>query len=759
VKELRVYGDATRSVPPLIPIDIEVPMTGKVDAPDNSPRGAEKADQHYRPDIEGLRAVAVVAVVLFHAGVMFLPGGFVGVDVFFVISGFLITGMLWRETGRTGTVSLRRFWAARARRLLPASVLVGIITAVASAMLLPPLQSKTVSIDAITSALYVSNYWFAFTGVNYFGRENLLAPSPFQHYWSLGVEEQFYLVWPLLILFTAWVIRRFRRGRVDGPTSPMPYLAVLALIAAVSFFLSVALTYVLPPFAYFSLPTRAWQLALGGIVAFTAPWWRKLPVAPAAMVGWCGLGLIVAAYVLIDGTSPYPGVVAALPTAGAALVIAAGCAASSSGAGALLGTAPMRAIGRVSYSWYLWHWPVLVLVPAALGHRLGVGATVAAVALSLALAILTMRYVENPVRFSPTLRDSPSRSLTMGGVTTAAAVIAGVVTLVAVQTPSGRGPDATPLTVTAFPVPAGSPIQDFDAAVQNTFDQVQAAVSASLSMTAVPPNLTPALTGQAAEVASMQSGGCLRVVPFDSSPHPDCVTGDPNSPVTVALVGDSQSAMFNPAFEAVTAERGWRLLRMAKVACPIVELPSAKHFDGVAEALSRCAHWRAGIMDRLRAERPSLVVVSSARVYGNDGLGIWGQTGFNNFDAGWVGGLGRFTAQMRALGSQVLVLGPTPGSSGLVPVCLSAHINDPLACSFPVPRWASPAGIAAERAAVEGNGGQYADITELFCARGQCPVIVGNVMVFYDSGHLSREYSRTLAPVMGALSDRALALR
>ena len=339
-------------------------MTGKVAAPGTALPGAEKVDQHYRPDIEGLRAVAVVAVVLFHAGVMFLPGGFVGVDVFFVISGFLITGMLWRETGRTGTVSLRRFWAARARRLLPASVLVGIITAVASAMLLPPLQSKTVSIDAITSALYVSNYWFAFTGVNYFGRENLLAPSPFQHYWSLGVEEQFYLVWPLLILFTAWVIRRFRRGRVDGPTSPMPYLAVLALIAAVSFFLSVALTYVLPPFAYFSLPTRAWQLALGGIVAFTAPWWRKLPVAPAAMVGWCGLGLIVAAYVLIDGTSPYPGVVAALPTAGAALVIAAGCAASSSGAGALLGTAPMRAIGRVSYSWYLWHWPVLVLVPA-----------------------------------------------------------------------------------------------------------------------------------------------------------------------------------------------------------------------------------------------------------------------------------------------------------------------------------------------------------------------------------------------------------
>jgi hypothetical protein len=208
-------------------------VTGSVATSTAEPGTVEKAEQHFRTDIEGLRAVAVIAVVLFHAGVVFLPGGFVGVDVFFVISGFLITGMLWRETSNSGTVSLRRFWGARARRLLPASVLVGVVTIIASALLLPPLQAKTVSIDAITSALYVSNYWFAFTGVNYFGRENLLSPSPFQHYWSLGVEEQFYLVWPLLILFTAWVIRRFRRGSAGGSASPAPYLVVLVLIAAV----------------------------------------------------------------------------------------------------------------------------------------------------------------------------------------------------------------------------------------------------------------------------------------------------------------------------------------------------------------------------------------------------------------------------------------------------------------------------------------------------------------------------------------------
>src|SRR5690349_4080845 len=174
--------------------------------PDLAPQTA--AAKSFRPDIEGLRAVAVLAVVLFHADLPGLGGGFVGVDVFFVISGFLITGLLWREASASGSVRLRKFFAARARRLLPASALVGVVTMVSAALLLPPLQVRAVTIDGITSALYVSNYWFIGSGVKYFGHQSVLSPSPFQHYWSLGVEEQFYLVWPLLIIGAAWIIRR-----------------------------------------------------------------------------------------------------------------------------------------------------------------------------------------------------------------------------------------------------------------------------------------------------------------------------------------------------------------------------------------------------------------------------------------------------------------------------------------------------------------------------------------------------------------------
>jgi len=244
-------------------------------SPTEGVQGRRLAQKVFRADIEGLRAVAVVAVVLFHADVPGVGGGYVGVDVFFVISGFLIAGLLWREVSTTGTVRLRRFYGARARRLLPASATVGVITMIASVVLLPPLQVRSVIGDGITSALYVGNYWFVMRGVDYFASH--LPPSAFQHYWSLGVEEQFYLVWPALIIGTAWLIRRVcRRSRADAISSQRPYLVVLGLVAALSFALSLAATPLAPAVAFFSLPTRAWQLAVGGLVALTAGQWRRL---------------------------------------------------------------------------------------------------------------------------------------------------------------------------------------------------------------------------------------------------------------------------------------------------------------------------------------------------------------------------------------------------------------------------------------------------------------------------------------------------
>ncbi|CAN5471968.1 SGNH hydrolase domain-containing protein [soil metagenome] len=715
------------------------------------------AGKAFRPDIEGLRAVAVLAVVLFHADLPGLGGGYVGVDVFFVISGFLITGLLWREASTTGAVKLRNFYGARARRLLPASAAVGVVTMIASALLLPPLQIQSVSLDAITSALYVSNYRFIGSGIQYFGKQDLLSPSPFQHYWSLGVEEQFYLVWPILIIGTVWLIRRTRRlpTKVAATSSVRPYLVVLVLVAVVSFALSLFLTYVLPPVAFFSLPTRAWQLAVGGLVALTAVHWRRLTAGLAAVAGWTGLALIVVACTQLSGTTSYPGTAALLPTLGTALVIGAGCAESSRGCGLVLGLSPMRAIGRVSYSWYLWHWPVLVLAPLLLGHSVGLATKLAAVLVSLGLAVLTVRFIENPFRFDDRVRNSAAVSLGLGGAATAVAVCVGVAVLVMAPNPVGHGPAGTTMAITEVPVPSGSSLAAYDAAVENVFAQVQAAVSESADLQVVPSNLTPPLTDATSQQFGILSNGCLRVLPFDSGP-PECAVADVDSTTTVALIGDSRAAMFNPAFQQVAEQRNWRLLMMAKAGCPITDLPYTSQFNGLAEEFQRCARFRDQMMDRLRAERPDLIVVSTSRAYDANGAHTM-VGGLDPFDKAWIDSLGHLLQGLRSTGAEVLMLGPTADPPAPVPLCLSGHLDDATACAAPPLNADFRQGMAAESAVTKAAGGQYADITELFCTTDRCPVIVGNTMVYFDAGHVTREYAELLAPAMGALADRALA--
>ncbi|ORX10851.1 acyltransferase family protein [Mycobacterium xenopi] len=713
-------------------------------SPVQAVRGQRPARPGFRLDIEGLRAVAVLAVVLFHAEVPGVGGGFVGVDVFFVISGFLITGLLWREVDSTGTVRLRRFYGARARRLLPASATVGVITAIASAILLPPLQARTVFGDGIASALYVANYRFLLEGSDYFLHE--MPPSPFQHYWSLGVEEQFYLVWPALMIGTAWLIRRVRR-RAPAGSSQIPYLVVLAVVAAVSFALSLAATYVVPAVAFFSLPTRAWQLAVGGLVALTAGLWRRLPAPGAAITGWAGLVLILLSCTLVGPTTPYPGSAALLPVLGTALVIGAGCADGRFGAGRLLARSPMRAIGRVSYSWYLWHWPVLLLAAPLLGHPLGLAGRLVAAGVSGALAVLTLYLVENPLRFAAPIRRSPARSLVLGGVATAVATCVGVVLLVAVPTPVGRGAPATALAITAAPDPAGP--HRYHTAVQHAFAQVQAALAASADLTAVPSNLNPPLADAAAEPLAMFSTGCLNKV-IDRQPRV-CASGDTASATTVALVGDSDATMWAPAFQQVAAQRHWRLETLAKAACPPMNLPIIN--PHLRRKYTECGQWQAQLLPRLRAEHPKLVVVSMWRGY-SPGYGV------TSYDRAWIDSLTVLVRQLRGTGAQVLVLGPIPDPHTVVPICLSGHLEDANACAPARSAAVNDAGIAAEAAATKAAGGHYADVTALFCTAKRCPAIVGNTLVYpdiNDATHITFEYSRLLAPAMGALTDHALA--
>ncbi len=318
-------------------------------------------------------------MVAYHAGLPGISGGYVGVDVFFVISGFLITGLLWQELAGTGQLSLTAFFARRIRRLLPTAVLVLVATLGASWLWLAPLRVPSVARDAAAAALYAANYRFALQGTDYLSAH--AAPSPVQHFWSLGVEEQFYLLWPVLLVLAAAVIRPARLTRAGAAWA-------LGVLAAGSLALSLVLTDRAQPWAFYSLPTRAWELAGGGVLALVAPRLRQLPNPGATALGWSGLAGVGWAVVAYSPDTQYPGTAALLPVAGAMAVIAAGCAHPRSGPDLLLARRPMQQIGRLSYSLYLWHWPVLI-IGATLVH--GSLARAGLVGLSVLLAAATVR--------------------------------------------------------------------------------------------------------------------------------------------------------------------------------------------------------------------------------------------------------------------------------------------------------------------------------------------------------------------------------
>ncbi|MCU1404877.1 MAG: hypothetical protein JWQ43_1180, partial [Glaciihabitans sp.] len=333
-----------------------------------------------RTDIQGLRALAIILVLLNHAGAPFAAGGFVGVDVFFVISGFLISTHLLESLHNTGRIHFLRFYVARARRILPAALVTIAATAVASFFVVSPLRITEILHDGIAAALYVPNVVFAVRETNYLAGT---APSPFQHFWSLGVEEQFYLVWPVL-LFALFVLTRGSRRRMPLMLTGVGVIAVATCVAGI------VATADAPSLAFFSPHTRAWEFAVGALIAGAAPTLKLVPTYLAHALSWVGLVLVVIPAVAYSAATHYPGWAALLPVIGTATVIAFGTSASgraapSRGAVAILGLRPLQFIGAISYSLYLVHWPIVTLVHehVGLGQPLPLAAGLLLAALSI----------------------------------------------------------------------------------------------------------------------------------------------------------------------------------------------------------------------------------------------------------------------------------------------------------------------------------------------------------------------------------------
>jgi peptidoglycan/LPS O-acetylase OafA/YrhL len=373
--------------------------------------GSSPGDRKFRPDVQGLRAVAILLVVLFHADIPGLQGGYVGVDVFFVISGFVITGVLLRERAATRRTSLLAFYGRRARRILPAASVVLVVTVVVSYWLLGPNIGRSTAVDGQWAAGFLANVHFALTSTNYLASQQ--PPSALQNYWSLAVEEQFYIVYPTVFLVVASLFtRRSLRSRIG---------IVLGAVIVASFAFSVSLTSSNAANAFFSPLTRAWELALGGLIAVSGEYLKRLPRSVAEAMSWLGLGGIVFATCAFTSASAYPGSLVAVPVIGAGLIIAAGAAQPTWGAESLLRLRPFQWLGLISYSLYLWHWPILIIATQRRGSaQLPVMDNILLLLFALVLAIGTYVVLENPVRHARSLMTRPWASVAMGGCLIAA---------------------------------------------------------------------------------------------------------------------------------------------------------------------------------------------------------------------------------------------------------------------------------------------------------------------------------------------------
>ncbi|HEX5149372.1 MAG TPA: acyltransferase family protein [Candidatus Limnocylindrales bacterium] len=700
--------------------------------------------------MEGLRAVAVLAVLWYHIGLPGLPGGFVGVDIFFVISGFLITGLLLREREATGRISLRNFYSRRMRRILPAVLATIAATMVVAALVLAPLQMPGIAQDGAAAALSLGNMRFAFESADYFAATD---PSPFRHLWSLGVEEQFYLVWPALLIVGFRIFRS--RGAIA---------VLIGALAIGSFGFALWLTDAFAPWAFYSLPSRLWELALGGLLAVGAGWLARLPGMLLAPIGWLGVGLVAAGFALIDAATPYPGSAALLPTLGAAALIVAGRGRGP--IGWLLTRQPTRFIGRISYSLYLWHWPILVLPSLATGETLPLALRVALGGVSVVVAAASWRLIEEPFRRGRLWARRP-RLVLATAVSTAVAVavfavgvgdyslgrVSAVGSVPASSVVGAPGPsagaEASRIDATASPAP-DAPVASSAAPGGSADSTIDPAPSASAGAPSVKPSvppaaeptavpnpwplpadIRPALAAARSDKERIIGDGCF--MSLRGSKPPDCVYGNRDGTFTVALVGDSHAAHWFPAVEAIANEHGWRLLTFTKASCVFVDLPIYSPI--LKREYTECEGWRPQVVQRLIEAQPDLTIVSSDR---------WLPTEIKA-DANLTRQGEAMARLLNQIPGAIAILGDTPASRFDVPVCLSQHLADITRCATPRTEAFGRQQLVRERAAAAASNATVIDLSDAICPGDPCQAVVADTIVQRDDHHLTATFAASLA--------------
>ena len=688
---------------------------------DRSPEHAEPS--RFLPHVQGLRAIAVLCVVLYHFWPARLPGGYIGVDIFFVISGFLITSHLMRELTATGTVRLGQFWARRARRLLPASLLVLAFCAVVvmSPYLMPTSALPNEVREILASTFYVENWYLAISSADYLGHGG--DPTTVQHYWSLSLEEQFYVMWPLLMLLAAWIaVKRF------GGARRRAIIVTLGIVSLASFVFCVIFTITNPAPAYFVTFGRMWQFGVGAMIALV-PLLRVRHAVGSFVLGWAGILVLVCVTFSFDGQTPFPGYMALLPTLGAAAVIAASNTERWWYPTRILSLRPAQFVGDISYSLYLWHWPLIVIAPSVPFWGLTIYHRLALLALCFVLAWLTKRFVEDPARGWKLLTSRPARVTLWGSL---AAMV--VVALVA----------ATAWFVNAPAYAAGA----------RAIQQLQEDPPPCFGAAAV---LDPACADAdfgddilpAPGFAGIDRPGdeqCF-VQLTDARPV-SCEFGsdDPDAP-RVALVGDSHAFQLLSTFQRMAEDNGWRLVTWFKGACPWNTTPlSTPGAFGAA-----CTEWRDGVRDAMAdADLDAVFTAAIATT-------PYASTGYDSAHDAAVAGYRDAWGEVLDRGIPVITVVDNPVWETDPNKCL--RTRDVAECDA-----ARSAVLVADdplRDAAAGlDGVTLLDFTDVFCDDAVCAPVVGGANIYRDQDHLTVTFADTLAPwyaeaIAARLAERA----
>ncbi|RRD36101.1 acyltransferase [Leucobacter sp. OH2974_COT-288] len=701
-------------------------------------QAAEPKRSALRADVQFLRTVAVTAVVINHLSPWHLPGGFLGVDIFFVISGFLITGHLVKERHKTGTINLRRFYVRRARRLLPAALTVILASLLLTVLFLPNSRWAANAWESFASAAYFQNWALFFSQTDYFAQQQ--PHTLVQHYWSLSVEEQFYLVWPCLLLLVYTVAGRFRFSRFRFNR----LLLFTAALFAVFFVVALWQLQLNQSSAYFSTLARAWEFMLGACCVAAWPalqrWLQARGAAAAALttlLQLAGYGMIAVSFVVFSGADPIPGFASLLPTSGVVLVILAGPQTVFKPLAFAVENRVSQYIAKRSYSIYLWHWPLIVTLPFVFGQLLQLPHKILVVLLTLVAAELTYRFIEEPARRRLFTAQRPR--VTFAAIAASIAIVAAASTAV-----FASGQQRIDVNLRASQkaieqiIAAGEPIcLGAEAAAHPAVcaevlysDSFITELSEQWPWSMPDENCVPAATPLAGAKVNLVC---------------DYSTGAADA-VEVMLVGDSHAEHLFHTFSMIAAENNWRLHFSALGSCYPVVLP--QHQISAGLAASDCQTYAASTADFVAANNLDMIfVISASKSQGAFTQGLKEadiiQNAAENF-AAWA-----------AQGARVTVLRDVPfAGQELGPTCVELNFTAAAKCSAPESEVlqrdylyeatttdAVVTNLGAQRERVRGL-----QLNDLICQQGNCYGVIGGIPVYFDNDHLARSFAKSMAP-------------